>query len=159
MKKGKRLFCFFLFTNIMSNKLLFQKDKKCYLDNSIFTKTMRFIWNLIDYVIYFMQTGSLSNAWMSVCRKTFLPFKTPPIYKNGKQYLNFIKTYYSIIWLIKTAGSTKSKQLFWDDFYYYLDVFESITRVNIIGSLQKWYQRTALSLSYKKLQTIFSKIH
>ena len=35
-------------------------------------------------------------------------------------------------------GSTNTKQLFFYALDYYLEVFESMTQVNIIGSTQKW---------------------
>ena len=57
--------------------------------------------------------------------------------------------------LIKATGVHKIKKNF---FHYYLEPYESVTRVNIIESLQKLYQMKALSLSYKKVQNDFSKV-
>ena len=40
--------------------------KKENMNNSMFSQTIMVIWNLIDFVIYFMQTGSLRNiSWLN----------------------------------------------------------------------------------------------
>ena len=50
-----------------------------------------------------------------------------------------------------TRGTQNRNNYFQLRFHYYLDVYEFITGVSIIGLLQKWYQRKALSLSFKKV--------
>ena len=41
-------------------------ERQEYMNNSMFSQTKIFIWNLIDYVIHFMQTGSpMSVSWLN----------------------------------------------------------------------------------------------
>ena len=55
-------------------------------------------------------------------------------------------------------GTRKFKELLSNIFYYYIEVYESITRVKNIASLQKMYQTNALCLDFKKYQSFLLKL-
>ena len=53
----------FVFINISPMQNFYFMHKRLEnMNNSIFSQTMRLNWNLINYVIYFMQTGSIRNV-------------------------------------------------------------------------------------------------
>ena len=77
-------------------------------------------------------------------------FKIPQLFKNVKLYFDWLKTYsmqtlslYPLVikfWSSNALGVHKTKPLLSVVFYYYLEVYESMTRVNINESLTKWFQ-------------------